>query len=115
LGVCLKEHKHNLKQGLLEKSKSAQHMYEEGHCIKWDEAKAIQKEPNTIYRKHNESAHMAYLENTISQPNLEMSPIWLPIIKEEIKRIHDEVNKLQFSSQHCFVLTNFHPPPPNHF
>jgi hypothetical protein len=48
LGVCIKEHKHNLKQGLLEKSKLAQHAYEEGHHLKWDEAKAVQKEPNTV-------------------------------------------------------------------
>jgi hypothetical protein len=49
----------------------------------------IQKEPNTIFRKYKESAHMAYLENMISQPSLEMSPIWLPIIKEEIKRLQE--------------------------
>jgi predicted GIY-YIG superfamily endonuclease len=60
LGIRIKEHKHNLKQGLLEKSKLAQHSYEEGHRIKWDEAKAIQKEPNTIYRK-----------------NIKNLPIWL--------------------------------------
>jgi hypothetical protein len=57
--------------------------------MKWDEAKAIQKEPNTTYRKYNESAHMAYLENTSSQPSLELSPFWLPIIREEIKRIQE--------------------------
>jgi hypothetical protein len=85
----IKEHKHNLKQGLLEKSKLAQHSYEEGHHIKWDEAEAIQKEPNTIYRKYKESAHMAYLENMISQPSLELSPFWLPIIREEIKRMQE--------------------------
>jgi hypothetical protein len=89
LGVRIKEHKHNLKQELIEKSKLAQHAYEEGHRIKWDEAKAIQKEPNIIYRKYKESAHMAYLENTISQPSLELSPFWLPIIREEIKRIQE--------------------------
>jgi hypothetical protein len=89
LGVRIKEHKRNLKQGLLEKSKLAQHAYGEGHRIKWDEAKAVQKEPNTIYRKYKESVHMAYLENTISQPSLEMSPFWLPIIKEEIRRIQE--------------------------
>jgi hypothetical protein len=89
LGVRIKEHKHNVKQGLPEKSKLAQHEYEESQCIKWDEAKAIQKEPNTIYRKYKESAHMAYLENMISQPSLEMSPFWLPIIKEEIKRTQE--------------------------
>jgi hypothetical protein len=55
----------------------------------WDEAKAKQKEPNTIYRQYKESAHMAYLENTIRQPSLEMSPFWLPIIKEEMKRIQE--------------------------
>jgi hypothetical protein len=85
LEVRIKEHKHNLKQGLLEKSKLVQHAYEEGCRIKWDEAKAIQKEPNTIYRKYKES----YLENTISQPSLELSPFWLPIIKEEIRRIQE--------------------------
>jgi hypothetical protein len=41
------------------------------------------------YRKYKESAHVAYLENMISQPTFEMSPIWLPIIKEEIKRIQE--------------------------
>jgi hypothetical protein len=120
LGVRIKEHKHNLKQGLLEKSKLAQYSYEEGHRFKWDKAKAIQKEPNTIYRKYKKSAHMAYLENMISQSSLEMSPFWLPIIKEEIRRIQKKwesqldvwiSHQLQFSSQHCFVLTNFHPPP----
>jgi hypothetical protein len=89
LGIRIKEHKHNLKQGLLEKSKLAQHSHEEGHRIKWDEAKAIQKEPNTTYRKYKESAHMAYVENTIIQPSLELSPFWLPIIREEIRRIQE--------------------------
>jgi hypothetical protein len=52
LGVRIREHKHNLKQGLLEKLKLAQHAYEEGYRIKWDEAKAIQKEPVTVHRKY---------------------------------------------------------------
>jgi hypothetical protein len=38
-------------QGLLEKSKVAQHEYEEGHKICWNEAKVLQIEPNTAYRK----------------------------------------------------------------
>jgi hypothetical protein len=32
---------------------------------------------------------MAYLENKISQPSLELSPFWLPIIREEIKRMQE--------------------------
>jgi hypothetical protein len=33
LEVCIKEHKYNVTQGLIEKSKFAQHAYEEGHKI----------------------------------------------------------------------------------
>jgi hypothetical protein len=32
---------------------------------------------------------MAHLEYPISQPSLELSLIWLPIIKKEIKRIQE--------------------------
>jgi hypothetical protein len=48
LEVGIKEHKYNLTQGLLEKSKLAQHSYKEGHKICWNE---LQIEPNTTYRK----------------------------------------------------------------
>jgi hypothetical protein len=53
LEVRFKEHKCNLTQGLLEKSKLAQDLYEEGHKICWNEAKVLQIEPNTTYRKHS--------------------------------------------------------------
>jgi hypothetical protein len=56
--VCIKERKRNLTQDLLEKSKLAQHAYEEGHKICWSEKKVFQIEPNTIYRKHKESTHV---------------------------------------------------------
>jgi hypothetical protein len=55
LEVCIKEHKYNLTQGLLEKSKLAQHAYEEGHKICLNEAQVLQIEPNTTYRKYKES------------------------------------------------------------
>jgi hypothetical protein len=35
LAMRLREHRHNLKEGLLEKSKQAQHAYEEGHTVAW--------------------------------------------------------------------------------
>jgi hypothetical protein len=52
LEVHIKEHKYNLTQGLLEKSKLAQHAYKEGHKICWNEVNALQTEPNTAYRKY---------------------------------------------------------------
>jgi hypothetical protein len=39
LTVRLLEHRHNLKEGLLEKSKLVQDAYEEGHRVGWDEAR----------------------------------------------------------------------------
>jgi hypothetical protein len=65
------EHKFNLKNGLLDKLKLAQHAFEEGHQISWNEAKILQIEVNSRQRKYKESAHMACMENPISQPSLE--------------------------------------------
>jgi hypothetical protein len=57
------EHGHNLKNGLLEKSKLAQHAFEEDHQISWNEAKVLHIESNSRYRKYKESAHMACMNN----------------------------------------------------
>jgi hypothetical protein len=82
----LREHRHNLKEGLLEKSKVAQHAYEEGHRIGWDEAKVLEIESNSRYRKYKESAHMACLTNPISQPSLDISPIWISLVSNEVTK-----------------------------
>jgi hypothetical protein len=72
----IREHKYNLTQGLLEKSKLSQHAYEEGHKICWNEAKVLQIEPNTTYRKYKESTHMFLVDHPTSQPSLNISTIW---------------------------------------
>jgi hypothetical protein len=65
LAVRLREHRHNLQQVILEKSKLAQHAYEEGHKVGWDDATILEIESNSRYRKYKESAHMAYLTNPV--------------------------------------------------
>jgi predicted GIY-YIG superfamily endonuclease len=87
LEVRIKEHNYNLTQGLLEKSKLAQHAYEEGHRICWKEAKVLQIEPNATYRKYKESAHISLAAQPISQPSLDISPIWTPIIEAEVRKL----------------------------
>jgi hypothetical protein len=84
LAVRLREHRHNLKEGLLEKSKLAQHAYEEGHKVGWDKARILDIESHSRYRKYKEAAHMACSINPISQPSLDISPIWIPIISNEV-------------------------------
>jgi hypothetical protein len=44
LAVRLREDRHNLQQGLLEKSKLAQYAYEEGHKVGWDNARILEIE-----------------------------------------------------------------------
>jgi hypothetical protein len=88
LEVRIKEHKYNLTQGLLEKSNSGQRVYEEGHSICWEEAKGLQTEPNTTYRKYKESAHMSLVDHPISQPSLDISPVWTPVITAEVRQLH---------------------------
>jgi hypothetical protein len=60
-----------LKNCLLDKSKLAQHAFQEGHQISWNESKILKIEVKSRQRKYKESAHMACMENPISQPSLE--------------------------------------------
>jgi hypothetical protein len=69
--VPLREHRHNLQQGLLEKSKLAQHAFEEGYRVGWDKYRIFDIESNRRYKKYKESAYMACLTNPISPPYLD--------------------------------------------
>jgi hypothetical protein len=62
--MWIHEHRHNFKEGLLEKLKLAKHAYKEGHRVIWDEARFLEIETNSRYRKYN--AHMAFLTKPIS-------------------------------------------------
>jgi hypothetical protein len=75
---------HSLKEGLLEKSKSAQHANEECHRVGWVEARVLEIESNGGYRKYKESAHMVCSTNPISHPSLDISPIWIPLISNGV-------------------------------
>jgi hypothetical protein len=79
LAVRLREQRHSLQQGLLEKSKLVHHAYEEGHSIGWDEARTLELESKSRYRKYKESPHTACLNNPIRQPSLKMFPSGFPL------------------------------------
>jgi hypothetical protein len=78
--VRIKEQKYDLTQGLLEKSKLAEHVYEERQRICWNEAKVLQVEANTTYGKYKESAHVSLIDHPISQPRLDICPIWTSVV-----------------------------------
>jgi hypothetical protein len=56
-----------------------QHEQEEGHKICSKEEKVLQTEPETTYT--------SLIHHPISQPSLEIAPIWAPIIAAQIRKL----------------------------
>ena len=79
------EHKRNTTNGEIDKSKIAKHSWEQKHRFQWDKASIINKEANSRIRKLKESAFIHCTDRVIIQPSNDISPIWLPIIRPEIK------------------------------
>jgi hypothetical protein len=53
----------------------------------------VSEAPNTTYRKYKETVHLSLIGHPISQPSLDISPIWAPVITAEVR---DWVGKLVF-------------------
>jgi hypothetical protein len=52
--------------------------------VLWEEAKILETEKNPVYRKCKEAAYVACLQNTVSRPSVEISPIWYPLTRNEL-------------------------------
>ena len=72
-----------MKLGNVEKSKLAARAFEEGHIIEWDETAIVQIEPDSNYRKYKDAANMLCTNNPVSQPSVDISSIYFPVIKKE--------------------------------
>ena len=72
--------------GEIDKSKVAEHSREQKHIFQWDKVSVISKEENPRIRILKKSAFIHCTDHVISQPSIDVSPIWLPIIRPEIKR-----------------------------
>ena len=80
------EHKWNTTNGEIDKSKLEEHSWGQKHRFQCDKASIISKEENSRIRKLKESAFIHCADHVISQPSSDISPIWLPIIRPEIKK-----------------------------
>jgi hypothetical protein len=61
----------------------------------WKEAKVLQIEANTTYRKCKEVSHMPLADHLISHPSLDFSPIYSPIIAAEVSNYNSGQWRLQ--------------------
>jgi hypothetical protein len=91
LAVLLREHRHNLREDLTEKSNLVQHACEEGRRVGWNERRILDVESNSRYRKYRQSAHIAYLTHPISHPSLDFSHI-VSIYQYRLRKIIAKVN-----------------------
>jgi hypothetical protein len=67
-----------------ETGRSLSRAYEEGHGVRWGEARILKTGSNSRYRKHKQSAHMACLTNPTNHPSLGIPPVWIPLISNEV-------------------------------
>jgi hypothetical protein len=58
-----------------------------GHQIWWKEAKVLQIEPNSTYRRYMELAHVSLAAHPIGQTSLDIFPIWTPITEKEVSKL----------------------------
>jgi hypothetical protein len=54
--------------------------------IGWVEARILEVESSSRYRKYKESAHVACLTNLISQAILDISSVWIPLISNVVTK-----------------------------
>ena len=91
LAVRLEEHRKATIRGETLKSGVAEHAWSEGdHRPAWDDTTIIDKEPHWKIRKIKEAAHMALASNPISKPSVDISPIWLPLLRKSQKHLGDK-------------------------
>ena len=86
LHTRVNEHKRNTTNGEINKSKIVKLSWEQKHRFQWDKTTIISVEENSMIRKLKESAFIQCRDHVISQPSIDISPIWHPIIRPEIKR-----------------------------
>jgi hypothetical protein len=66
----------------------------------------LQIEPNTTYRKFKESAQKSLVEHPTSQPSLDISSIWTPVITAEVRKL--KICPVQIMYESCiFMLVSY--------
>ena len=105
----------------MEKSKIAQHCWSENHRMLWDEAHIIHREEHYLKRKLIEASYIKLADRPISQPSVEVRPLWLSILKKKLCNKKSKVStsnipiKESNAKIHIMVLwSRITQPPPLH-
>jgi hypothetical protein len=82
--VRVREYSHNLIDGLLEKSQLVQPAYQEGYRVDWDDARILEIESNSRYRKYNKSAIWHVYPIRSFNPGWDISPMWISLFSNKV-------------------------------
>ena len=81
LETRIAEHKKCCKEGN-SVSGVAEHMWSERHNILWDKIGILDKETGWTKRKIKEAMHINLSDNAFSQPSIQPSDTWLPLLEK---------------------------------
>ena len=85
LNVRIKEHQNLIKKYQIEKSKIAEHAWNNNHKILWNNTKILSKESISTRRKIKETAYILLnKDECVSSFSVELDNTWLSILKDKI-------------------------------
>jgi hypothetical protein len=98
LQLCSSEHRHGFRQRLVENGELAQRAYEEGHEVSCNEARILEIESSSRYRKCRESAHVTYFIHSTQPAQFLHLPSGSPLSAMRLlTRDHCDAISLQLS------------------
>ena len=86
LGIRMREHRQNLKEGYFDKSQLVIHAFEEGREIEWTYPSTLQFEPKSACRKYKGIVRIPRSGNPINQASLETSPLYVKKNQLDVQR-----------------------------
>lgn len=109
--VRINEHVKKVKNKDKYGSRICEHVLETNHTVKWDSSKILYKEPDWRKRNMAESLFMAIEDEPLSRPSVDVSTVYLPIIKEELEQLRDKAKDVKGLSTITSTSTNPLPSP----
>jgi hypothetical protein len=99
VNVRINEHRKKVNSREIYGSKISERVVETNREIKWEDSRILLKEPNWRMINLVESLFIAANKDTLSQPSIDISPVYLDIVRDELKTIQERAMKVDFPLQ----------------
>ena len=114
MSTRIKEHKAACRLGKFERSAVAEHAWQDGHSIEWDNAEILETATGFISRRTKEALHIKLRTTPTCRMNRDegrdLSPIWLSTLRDVTKL--GEAMRPRLSRTRLQQQRSFQPHPP---